>query len=801
MRRITLVIWLMCVACGTDPGRVQVTVDWGDIEPPAGLWISGRVLKAATDGGDPHLVAELAKPQEIGPELQLRFGDVPNGEDLALLLEVRAESSTATRVLYYGASDLFTLAANANITVDVPITMVATPSLSGLKIQEAVGPDDCTDCYVSTGEITLRFEAIDAGSVEVAEDNGFSVCAQSLTPGQAEGNVSLGVDGALWTVAGWSLDCDLAEKSDGPRSVFVRALDENGYPSETISEQVILDRVAPTGGTLYSGDSEWQSDLAGTLLFAVQDADEMWVEACHGGCAADIDALPNGLHECAASQGDLLGVNAWVEYQTKGCVGLADASVTQIRVKFRDAARNETPWYVLEITNPGLFIEESVGPVDCPECFVSTEVVTLLFDPANAVAVQVANDSSFSACSRTLVPGEAGSGATILVTGDGEWRVEGWSLDCGLEDTGDGPRTVYLRLLDSEGYPSLTLSTEITLDREAPVDGSLVAEDGAHLIQLSVVMLFGATGADEMWIEACDPDGETPGECKSLPGGLLACDPESADFVQVDSWTSFQERGCVLLKDNAVGGVRVKYRDYARNESPWEVFAFESVVALELDWVEIPGGTFDMGCSPGDDLCESREQPVHVVEVAPFLILETEVTESQFETAMGYNPSCNPGGSGSPDSPVECVTWQEASDFCVEAGGHLPTEAQWEYAARGGTTTRYYCGDDSSCLDDISWWDSNSGHKKHPVKGKLPNAYGLYDMLGNAFEWSADCFHDGYAGAPVDGSQVWGTDCLTANMISRGGGIYNGEIVMRVTYRMDLEPWVTVEYQGFRCAK
>ncbi len=148
-------------------------------------------------------------------------------------------------------------------------------------------------------------------------------------------------------------------------------------------------------------------------------------------------------------------------------------------------------------------------------------------------------------------------------------------------------------------------------------------------------------------------------------------------------------------------------------------------------WIPIPAGTFQMGCSPNDSGCTSKEEPSHAVTLSAFEMLETEVTEAQYLAVMGTNPSCNYNEGGGPDNPVECVTWFNAKAFCEAVGGRLPTEAEWEYAARGGTTTKYYCGDLVSCLTGIAWYGLNSDGKLHSVKGKTANAYGLYDMLGN----------------------------------------------------------------------
>jgi formylglycine-generating enzyme required for sulfatase activity len=190
------------------------------------------------------------------------------------------------------------------------------------------------------------------------------------------------------------------------------------------------------------------------------------------------------------------------------------------------------------------------------------------------------------------------------------------------------------------------------------------------------------------------------------------------------------------------------------------------------------------------------------VTVAAFEMLETEVTEGQYEAVIGGHPSCHYGGGGGAGSPVECVTWFEAKAFCEAVGGRLPTEAEWEYAARGGTTTKYYCGDSSSCLDGIAWYDSNSGGHKHDVKGKDPNGYGLYDMTGNVWEWVEDCWHDGYSGAPSVGYPAWDTGCSGSFRGFRGGPFYgNGDELLSVSDRFAGPPWYDDGFVGFRCAR
>ena len=184
-----------------------------------------------------------------------------------------------------------------------------------------------------------------------------------------------------------------------------------------------------------------------------------------------------------------------------------------------------------------------------------------------------------------------------------------------------------------------------------------------------------------------------------------------------------------------------------------------------MEFVWVPAGEFRMGSTSSDD-----EQPVRQVRIRQGLWLgKHEVTQAEWQRVMGSNPSqfdeCGP------TCPVEQVSWHAAQDFIgglnARGGGNryrLPTEAEWEYAARAGTTGDRYSED----LDAIAWYGGNSGARSHAVGQKLPNAWGLYDMLGNVWEWVEDCWHDSYEGAPADGS-AWtsGGDC--GRRVLRGG--------------------------------
>lgn len=219
---------------------------------------------------------------------------------------------------------------------------------------------------------------------------------------------------------------------------------------------------------------------------------------------------------------------------------------------------------------------------------------------------------------------------------------------------------------------------------------------------------------------------------------------------------------------------------------------------VELEMVNVPAGQFWMGSPENDSEGLDKERPQHLVTVPEFWMGKYPVTQAQYKEVMGTNPSYFKGAN----RPVEWVSWHDAVEFCEKISEQtgtvfrLPSEAEWEYACRAGTTTRFYFG------DRIGISKAHCGKRKGVVKeefigvgrkevdigtesvGSYPsNAFGLYDMHGNVYEWCADHWHSNYHGAPTDGSS-WLEGGNASYRVCRGGSWLNRPKSCRSAYRI-----------------
>lgn len=235
---------------------------------------------------------------------------------------------------------------------------------------------------------------------------------------------------------------------------------------------------------------------------------------------------------------------------------------------------------------------------------------------------------------------------------------------------------------------------------------------------------------------------------------------------------------------------------------PWRVRDNASSIEMLL----IPSGVFNMGCDTGSDRspCYLYERPAHAVTLThAFYLGRTEVTQAQWQTEMGNNPSHH---AGQPDNPVERVSWHDVQGFLAQNGLRLPTEAEWEFACRAGSTAPLddHGGTDDDALDTLAWCYNNTcggrlGCGTQPVATKLPNALGLYDTLGNVWEWTNDCWGYYPSSSPI--TNPVGPPTGVGRVIRGGSWNYGHSRVERASNRRDAGLYEAEHSIGFRVAK
>jgi formylglycine-generating enzyme required for sulfatase activity len=265
----------------------------------------------------------------------------------------------------------------------------------------------------------------------------------------------------------------------------------------------------------------------------------------------------------------------------------------------------------------------------------------------------------------------------------------------------------------------------------------------------------------------------------------------------------------------------------SRKRSEAQFFAENLGGGVILEMVAIPGGTFLMGSPETEKGRDDDESPQHTVRVAPFFMAKYPVTQAQWRAVAAF-PKINidlkpdPSQFKGANRPVEQVNWHEAVEFCARLAKktgktyRLPSEAEWEYACRAGTTTPFHFGE--TITPDLANYDGNYPYASAPngiwrkvqllltpqqttdVGSFPPNAFGLYDMHGNVWEWCADPWHDNYQGAPADGS-VWesGGD-QEIRRVHRGGSWVNSAVLCRSANRHRGSAGYRNGVLGFRAA-
>ena len=274
----------------------------------------------------------------------------------------------------------------------------------------------------------------------------------------------------------------------------------------------------------------------------------------------------------------------------------------------------------------------------------------------------------------------------------------------------------------------------------------------------------------------------------AAPHGEVA--PILRDLADWDAATADERRAAVTGVLPLLGGFALaRIETFSAGGATHEIGVFlQESTGLEFSLV--PGGGFKLGSPPSEPGRSADETEQAVRLTSPFLISRTECTQAAWDRVRTANPSKNVG----PELPVESVTCYEAESFCSKARLALPTEAQWEYACRAGTQSRYATGDDPASLAEFAWFDAPKG-TTHPVGGRKPNAFGLVDVHGNVWEWCGEAY------GPRVGGEVTNPvrePSPSDQRVVRGGSYSMGPAAVRSAFRYRAHPGDRQPGLGFR---
>jgi formylglycine-generating enzyme required for sulfatase activity len=384
----------------------------------------------------------------------------------------------------------------------------------------------------------------------------------------------------------------------------------------------------------------------------------------------------------------------------------------------------------------------------------------------------------------------------------------------------------------------------------AKVMTHIYSQEGYYTVGMEVKDSYGATGwtSRNLVVEAGNslaPHAEFTVSPSSGPVGTLftfdatgVTDPqENADQLKVrwdfdgsGTWeTNFSTTKITTHQFNTEGTYNVTMQ--VMNTKGLTDQTFKSVVVgsggnVSLTFVTVEGGSFNMGCtSPNQNECDYDEFPVREVTVNSFQISKYEITNKQYAEFLNQVGASSDGSlsgvqyifignemcrikysgnsfvaeSGADDLPVMAVTWQGALAFCEYAGGRLPTEAEWEFAARGGNQSHNYDYSGGNVINDVAWNANNSYALPQKVGTRQANELGIYDMSGNAMEWCSDWYKWNYYSQGENNNPIG--PATGDEKVVRGGSVFNGADDCRVSDRYWHEPQNVLNAVGFRVAK
>jgi formylglycine-generating enzyme required for sulfatase activity len=332
--------------------------------------------------------------------------------------------------------------------------------------------------------------------------------------------------------------------------------------------------------------------------------------------------------------------------------------------------------------------------------------------------------------------------------------------------------------------------------------GSQVTITGAYLalttgVSIGGIPCPGVTVVNATTVTAITPAGTLGNADLVITGGkgtITVVGGYRYVSIVIPSWATLVE----ALPNPAVVTNSTLRAAITASALPWRV----RDTATQMEMLLVPAGAFTMGCTASSNSgCDENENPKHVVTLTQaFYMGRYEVTQSQWVAKMGSNPSQFQGASY-PDAanrPVEQVSWNTIQGYLSATDTRLPSEAEWEYACRAGTTTAFSNGSsDNSTVGTIAWYTANSASQTRPIGGKAANALGLYDMSGNVWEWVNDWFAGYSSGAQTNPiGPVSGT-----SRVGRGGSWLGSTSELRSSWRGYSPPGNTYSRVGFRVAR
>jgi formylglycine-generating enzyme required for sulfatase activity len=320
------------------------------------------------------------------------------------------------------------------------------------------------------------------------------------------------------------------------------------------------------------------------------------------------------------------------------------------------------------------------------------------------------------------------------------WNIRAiieWSADCNSDNIVDYGQIVSGQLADTNtnGIPDICECATHPELGACRCDGDIVTDGLVNGADLGTLLAYWGFTTSGQYSQASDINDD--GRVDGSDLGVLLSNWGVCQYpgVTVPAWATLIE----ALPDPAVVTDPALRTAIAATGLAWRVRDTGTGIEVLL----VPQGIFDMGCSASQQYeCFSSENPQHSVTLTQaFYIGRFEVTQQQWQAKMGSNPSDFQGYEDSPSRPVEHVSWDEVQGYLSGTGLRMPTESEWEYACRGGTSTAFPNGsNDDYSVESIAWYYVNSENQPHAVGGKAANAFGLHDMLGNVWEWVSDWY-------------------------------------------------------------